>query len=89
MSGWEHGRGQPDADMLFLLCDIYEIKSIAEFYSDEHSASHTTLLPDEAELLSFYRSMNKEGKAMLMNTARVFAGNPEMQEGLTKQKEIS
>ena len=79
VSGWEHGRGQPDADTLFHLCEIYEIKSIAEFYSERDEVSEETLSSGEKELLSIYRSMNDTGRSILLNTARTFAGNPDMQ----------
>lgn len=35
VSAWEHGRGQPDADMLFTLCNLYGIRSFDKFYSLE------------------------------------------------------
>lgn len=38
VSAWEHGRGQPDADMLFTLCDLYNVKSFDLFYSREPSS---------------------------------------------------
>lgn len=80
VSGWEHGRGQPDADMLFRLCEIYKIKSIAEFYSEEQTEElEPSLTLSEVELLSLYRALNKEGKNMLISTARAFAGNPDLQ----------
>lgn len=80
VSGWEHGRGQPDADMLFLLCDIYKIRSISEFYSDEmQDDTVPSLSSDEQELVKLYRSLNHETKDMLLATARGFAGNPDMQ----------
>lgn len=82
VSGWEHGRGQPDADMLFRLCEIYEIKSIADFYTDrQEDAPIAQLAPDEQELLRMYRSLNQTGKDMLVCTARAFSGNPDMQKG--------
>lgn len=34
---------------------------------------------EEKELLSIYRSMNDTGRSLLLNTARTFAGNPDMQ----------
>ena len=84
VSGWEHGRGQPDADMLFRLCEIYKIKSIAEFYSDgRQEPAEEPLSAAESELISLYRSLNGDGRAMLMNTARAFAGNPDMQKEST------
>lgn len=80
VSGWEHGRGQPDADMLFKLCEIYKIESIAEFYSEPAEAPETpALLPDETELLRLYRMLNSQTQEMLLATARGFAGNPAMQ----------
>lgn len=79
VSGWEHGRGQPDADTLFVLCEIFGINSIAEFYPEEQNAQIPDLAADEKELLSLYRSMNESGRSLLMNTAHTFAGNPDMQ----------
>lgn len=80
VSGWEHGRGQPDADMLFMLCEIYKIESIAEFYSEPVESPETpALLPDEEELLRLYRILNSRAKEMLLATAKGFAGNPDMQ----------
>lgn len=73
VSGWEHGRGQPDADMLFLLCEIYGIENIAEFYSDHPSTNNNKLSKDEEDLISFYRSLDDEVKHVLLNTAKGFA----------------
>lgn len=78
VSGWEHGRGQPDADMLFLLCEIYGIENISEFYTNNAEQGANPLLQDEEELLTIYRNLNKEVRAMLLGTARAFAGNPDM-----------
>lgn len=79
VSGWEHGRGQPDADMLFRLCEIYQIRSIAEFYAEDQETEKPSLSADETELISLYRSMNGKAKEMLLGNARAFAGNPDMQ----------
>jgi len=79
VSGWEHGRGQPDADMLFLLCEIYGIKNISEFYTNDTEQMVSPVSQDERELLTIYRNLNKEACAMLLSTARAFAGNPDMQ----------
>lgn len=87
VSGWEHGRGQPDADMLFLLCEIYKIKSIAEFYSEEHEESAMpSLSADEQELVSLYRTLNAGTKGVVLATIRGFAGNPSMQKESTKSE---
>ncbi|MBE5807009.1 MAG: helix-turn-helix domain-containing protein [Clostridiales bacterium] len=80
VSGWEHGRGQPDADMLFRLCEIYGINSIAEFYSEPPKYELSVPLTEqESELLSLFRSLNHDAQTTLLNTARAFAGNPDMQ----------
>ncbi len=80
VSGWEHGRGQPDADMLFLLCEIYKIKSIAEFYSEgQEEVSAPQLATDEQELVRLFRTLNSEARGMVLATVRGFAGNPDMQ----------
>ena len=78
ISGWEHGRGQPDADMLFKLCEIYGISSIAEFYVDS-SENDSILTSDERALIAAYRSLNKDAKMLLLKTAQGFAGSPAMQ----------
>lgn len=89
VSGWEHGRGQPDADMLFRLCEIYKTKSIAEFYSEEQeeaTAPVPRLDADEQELVRLYRSLNTETKGMVLATVRAFAGNPAMQKESMKSE---
>lgn len=43
------------------------------------SASTTSLPPDEAELLGLYRAVIPEGQRHIMSTARMVAGNPDMQ----------
>lgn len=78
VSGWEHGRGQPDADMLFLLCEIYGVENISEFYTNVAEQSASPISQDEEELLAIYRNLNKEARATLLGTARVFSSNPDM-----------
>ena len=74
INAWEHGRGQPDADMLFVLCNLYKIENINVFYGLD-DVDHAEA-EDEAELLKLYRGLNVEGKALVMNMIRTFAGNP-------------
>lgn len=79
VSGWEHGRGQPDADVLFQLCEIYNIKNISElYYTNLDALNVPSLSEDESKLLSLYRSLNSAGREMLLNTACGFAGNPDL-----------
>lgn len=65
ISAWETGRGQPDADMLIMLCKIYKIKSISELYGEIPQDLKT----DELLLLSFYRKLSDEGKSKLQERA--------------------
>lgn len=54
VSAWEHKRGQPDADTLILLCDIYGVKDIlAEFRDDPETIS---LSAHEETLILAYRN---------------------------------
>lgn len=76
ISAWEHGRGQPDADMLFSLCKLYGIKNINIFYGMDDG--HLELSADERELLRIYRASNADGRAHILSTARLVAGNPAM-----------
>ena len=61
-----------------MLCEIYGVTNIGEFYSDSNSEV-TELTGDEKELIRIFRSLNKESKSTLLATARGFAGNPAMQ----------
>lgn len=67
ISAWENRRGQPDADMLLALCDLYHIDSIAELYGE--SAPHTALSDPEKYLVEVYSALNDEGREELVNYA--------------------
>ena len=67
VSAWERGRGQPDADMLLTLCDVYGIKSISDLYGTPPAS---LLSSDEEELLDAYRSMSAEGRAAALAAVR-------------------
>lgn len=55
VNAWENGRGQPDADTLMLLSDIYGVKDIlAEFRGSTHD--DIALSDKERELILAYRS---------------------------------
>ena len=66
ISAWENGRGQPDADMLLSLCDLYSIDSISELYGEEPVAAPSA---DEAALLALFRGMNEEGREKVLSYA--------------------
>lgn len=74
VSAWENGRGQPDADMLLTLCDIYGIQSISELYG---MSPVDSLSPEETKILNLYRSFNDEGKEQLVKYADYLDSQPE------------
>lgn len=82
ISGWENRRGQPDADTLFELCNLYGIQSIAEFYPPADAAEQVEpqLAPDEVELLDLYRALNPQSRELALGMIRGLAGNPAMTE---------
>jgi len=55
VSAWECGRGQPDADMLLKLCDVYGINSISELYGEEHKENRG-FSDHEIAVISAYRA---------------------------------
>lgn len=69
ISAWENGRGQPDADMLLTLCDLYKIDSIAELYG-EPPAAGATLCKSELFLLESFRGFNEEGQEKILAYVR-------------------
>lgn len=75
VSAWECGRGQPDADMLLTLCDLYGIDSIADLYG-EKSHSSPTLTSAELNLLVIFRGMNLEGQRAALSMVRGLASDP-------------
>ena len=55
VNAWENGRGQPDADTLILLSDIYGVKDLlAEFRGS--SSAEISLSVKEKALIIAYRS---------------------------------
>lgn len=66
VSAWENGRGQPDADMLLSLCELYEIDSIADLYGENKNSSSLSI--DEEELLRDYRLLSNQGKEFVRQT---------------------
>jgi SOS-response transcriptional repressor LexA len=76
VSGWEYGRGQPDADMLFILSNLYKIESIGAFYDDE--PDNDCLNENEKELIEIFNKLNNNGKALILENARAFTYSPDL-----------
>lgn len=75
ISAWEVGRGQPDADMLVKLCQLYGVE-ISDFYQ-ETSASHISLTPDESHLVDTYRKLDPPGQHAVMTLTEGLAEKAE------------
>lgn len=78
VSNWIKGTNSIDIENLAKLCAFLGV-SLDQIYGVEPITPDVSLYSDEADLLGLYRSLNRDGKAMLLNTARGFAGNPDMQ----------
>lgn len=61
VSGWENGRGQPDAEMLLKLCELYQVPSIGVFFGETVAG----LTEEEASLVRLYRSLSDTGRVAL------------------------
>lgn len=54
VNGWEHGRGQPDADTLIALADIYKVENmLVEFGAKQQSTFNVS--NKERDLILAYR----------------------------------
>jgi transcriptional regulator with XRE-family HTH domain len=57
VNAWENNRGQPDADTLIMLCDIYDVDDILkEFRENKIKNQSFHLSEHEKELIIAYRS---------------------------------
>ena len=66
ISAWEVGRGQPDADMLVLICRLYNV-DISDFYFVGSDDEAQVLTPDEERLVSSYRHLNEHEREIVLN----------------------
>lgn len=56
VNAWENNRGQPDAEILIALCDLYEVDDILrEFREDKPKSQHLSLTEHENRLVVAYR----------------------------------
>lgn len=72
ISAWEVGRGQPDADMLVLLCKVLGAH-IADFYFPDTEKRQQW----QDDLLSVVSELNQSGVEKVLQYARDVAANPE------------
>lgn len=56
VNAWENNRGQPDAEILIALCDIYEVDDILKEFRDDNPSPVTLNLNEhEKEVILAYR----------------------------------
>lgn len=87
VSNWFKGTNSIDIENLAALCDFLGV-SLDQIYGVAPLDPPVTLSQDETELLSIYRSMNNATKKVFLANARIYAGNPEAQEGPIRETEI-
>lgn len=55
VNAWENNRGQPDAEILIKLCDIYNVGDILSEFREDNSGCSISLSEHEKRLISAYR----------------------------------
>ena len=85
VSNWFKGINSIDIENLAELCAFLGV-SLDQIFGVAPLTPEVTLSQEETDLLGMYLSLNQTGREMLMSTARVFAGNPDMQKESTKSE---
>lgn len=78
VSNWIKGVNSIDIENLAELC-MYLGVSLDQIYGVAPITPDVSLSAEETDLIGLFRSMNRNGRDMLLSTARAFAGNPAMQ----------
>ena len=73
ISAWEVGRGQPDADMLVALCQLFTVDVSDFYYEDHEDKEDITLTDDEERLLTAYRSLDESQKNNVLGVVEALA----------------
>lgn len=68
VNAWEHGLGQPDAELLIRLCDIYDVDDIlAEFRDDEKEKAPAEEADARAiEFVNLFSSLSDQQKDLTL-----------------------
>lgn len=85
VSNWFKGINSIDIENLAELCAFLGV-SLDQIFGVAPLTPEVTLSQEETDLLGMYRALNQTGREMMMNTARAFAGNPDMQKESTKSE---
>lgn len=66
VNAWENGRGQPDAEILIKLCNIYKVDNLlAEFDDEDILEKQNTFSDVEQKMIKKYRDLDEHGKKMV------------------------
>ncbi|MCL2370962.1 MAG: hypothetical protein FWC80_07035 [Firmicutes bacterium] len=72
ISAWEHCNGQPDAGLLFRLCELYKISSVDEMLGNVNENNLvSTLRVEEKDLVDIYRCLTTNSKQIVMTVAQM------------------
>lgn len=85
VSNWIKGTNSIDIENLAELCSFLGV-SLDQIYGVAPITPEVSLSQDEIQLISIWRSLNKEGRAVIMGTASAVAGNPDMQKEALEEK---
>lgn len=65
INAWEVGHGQPDADALVKICNLYKVR-ISDFYDarafEDGESRLLHVSPDERDLIDLYRALDTDAK---------------------------
>lgn len=87
VSNWMKGTNSIDIENLAKLCEFLGV-SLNQIYGVDPITPESLLSSQEAELIHIFRSLNKNGKAMLISTAMAFSGNPDLQKEESKKDAV-
>lgn len=62
VNAWENNHGQPDAEMLIKLCDVYNVDDILNEFRDIPKENKPPLAAEEEQLINIFRKLNPTGK---------------------------
>lgn len=66
VNAWENSHGQPDAEILIQLCDIYNVDNILNEFRDIPKIKNPPLTAEEKMIIDSYRKFNTDGKKHLI-----------------------
>lgn len=68
VSYWESGRRLPSADVLLSLCELYNVRSVAQLFGEQENPEELT--ESERDFLELFRKSDKEAKTAVIKLLR-------------------